>query len=104
MTSQNRDASVSNSDGFTMVIDPSGNSQHGVIFGTNPTGLEYDGEVANERGSRFGNHGFDLNWGTTWQVEAMIGDFDWSGEMAIVALRQGGDPELGVQLRTCHPT
>jgi hypothetical protein len=93
VTSQNRDASLSSSDSFTMVIDTSGNRQHGVVFGTNPTGLEYDGEVANESGSRFGNQGFDLNWDTTWQVEALIGDFGWSGEMAIpfTSLRYGGD-------------
>ncbi|MDA1299520.1 MAG: DUF5916 domain-containing protein [Proteobacteria bacterium] len=83
VTNQNRDASLNDTDSFRMVIDAFQSGQHGLIFGTNPTGLEYDGQVSNETGSRFGNGGFDLNWDTTWQAEAAIGAHGWSAEMRI---------------------
>ena len=84
VTGKERDASLNNSDSFRMVIDSFGNGQTGFVFGTNPSGLEYDGQASNESRSSFSQDGgFDLNWDTSWQVEATIGDFGWSAEMAI---------------------
>ncbi len=83
VSNQHRDAGLNDTDSFRMVIDAFLSGQNGLIFGTNPTGLEYDGQVSNETGSRFGNGGIDLNWDTTWQAEATIDDAGWSAEMRI---------------------
>ena len=69
------------------------------MFGTNPAGLEYDGQVTNEgQGSgRFGGGGggrpgsqqagsgagFNLNWDGVWQVRTRISDIGWTAEFAI---------------------
>ncbi len=71
------------SDSFTMVLDTFGTGQAGVLFGTNPVGAEYDGQVARER--------VDWNWSTVWEVQAITGDSGWSAELAIpfASLRYG---------------
>ena len=70
------------------------------MFGTNPVGLEYDGQLTNagqgsggtggglvrrsgsqqQRGS---GGGFNLNWDGVWQVRARIFDIGWTAEIAI---------------------
>jgi hypothetical protein len=91
VTNKRRDANLNNTDSFRMVIDAFQSNQTGLVFGTNPTGLEYDGQVANEGASRFGPGGLDLNYDTTWTVEARIGEHGWSAEMEIpfTSLRYG---------------
>ncbi len=91
VSSKQRDANLADTDSFRMVIDAFGTQQNGLVFGTNPTGLEYDGQVSNERSGKFGFGGFDLNWDAAWRVEATIGDFGWSAEMKIpfTSLRYG---------------
>ena len=71
------------SDSFTMVLDTYGTGQAGVLFGTNPVGAEYDGQVAQEF--------VDWNWSTVWEVQAVTGESGWSAELAIpfAALRYG---------------
>ena len=71
------------SDSFTMVLDTYGTGQAGVLFGTNPVGAEYDGQVAQEF--------VDWNWSTVWEVRAVTGDSGWSAELAIpfASLRYG---------------
>ena len=71
------------SDSFTMVLDTFGTGQAGVLFGTNPVGAEYDGQVAQEL--------VDWNWSTVWEVQAITGDSGWSAELAIpfASLRYG---------------
>jgi hypothetical protein len=88
-----RDANLNDTDSFRVVIDTFGGRQYGFVFGTNPTGLEYDGQVSNESGSRFGDGGFDLNWDTSWRVAARSGAYGWSAEMEIpfTSLRYDGD-------------
>ena len=93
VSSKQRDSNLDDEDSFRFVIDTFGNGQNGLVFGTNPIGLEYDGQVTNESDRRFGGADFDLNWDTTWQVEAVIGDFGWSAEMEIpfTSLRYGSE-------------
>ena len=70
------------------------------MFGTNPVGLEYDGQLTNagqgsggtgsglvrrsgsqqQRGS---GGGFNLNWDGVWEVRARISDIGWTAEIAI---------------------
>lgn len=63
------------SDSFAIVLDPFRSGIDGVVFGTNPVGAEYDGQVA--------NGGVDWNWSTVWNVRARIHAQGWSAELAI---------------------
>jgi len=71
------------------------------VFGTNPAGVEYDGQVTNEgQGTgRFGGGGsgrpsnsmqqrgsgggLNINWDGAWQVSTRVTDVGWSAEIAI---------------------
>lgn len=43
-----RDASLNDSDAFLLILDTYLDRQNGVVFGTTPAGIEYDGQVAGE--------------------------------------------------------
>ena len=43
-----RDASLNETDSVVMVFDTFNDSQNAFVFGTNPLGIEYDGQVARE--------------------------------------------------------
>ena len=88
-----RDSSLDDTDSFQVMIDAFQDKQNGFVFGTNPAGVEYDGQITGEGGGSFNPSGgdYNLNWDTTWDVEAQINDKGWSAEMAIPfkALRYG---------------
>ena len=90
-----RDSSLVDTDSFQVVIDSFRDRQNGFVFGTNPAGIEYDGQVTKESVGTFsaGGGGFNLNWDTTWSVKATISDIGWSAEMEIPfkSLRYGGE-------------
>ena len=95
-----RDSSLTETDSFRLVLDTYQDQQNGFVFGTNPVGLEYDGQLTNagqgsggtggglvrrsgsqqQRGS---GGGFNLNWDGVWQVRARISDIGWTAEIAI---------------------
>ena len=99
VTDSRRDSALDDTDSFQVIIDGLLDRQNGYVFGTNPAGIEYDAQVINEGGQGgFGGRGggaggFNLNWDTTWEVEAQINEQGWSAEMAIpfTALRYGSD-------------
>ncbi|MDA9109950.1 DUF5916 domain-containing protein, partial [Woeseiaceae bacterium] len=71
-----------------MVIDGLLDRQNGYVFGTNPIGIEYDGQVTKEGGSgsgQFSSGGgaFNLEWNGSWKVVSKITDFGWTSEMEI---------------------
>lgn len=89
-----RDSSLQDTDSFQIILDTFQDKQNGFVFGTNPAGIEYDGQAVNAaRGSgsgraaaAFANYnlgGFNLNWDTSWTVKASISDIGWSAEMEI---------------------
>ena len=87
-----RDSPLDETDSFQVILDTYYDRRNGFVFGTNPSSLEYDGQVDNEgAGSRRGRRrqsggtgaGFNLNWDADWQVRTRIGDFGWSAEFAI---------------------
>ena len=95
-----RDSSLNDTDSFQIIIDTYLDKQNGFLFGTNPAGLEYDGQVTNEGqgGGRFGGGvvrrsgsqqqrgsggGFNVNWDGVWQVDAEISEIGWTAEIAI---------------------
>ena len=85
VTDSRRDSSLDDTDSFQVLIDAFQDKQNGFVFGTNPAGIEYDGQVAGEGGGSFSGGGgsFNLNWDTTWEVEAQITEQGWSAEMEI---------------------
>ncbi|MGQ0764183.1 MAG: DUF5916 domain-containing protein [Gemmatimonadota bacterium] len=100
-----RDASLTDSDAFLLVLDTYRDSQNGFVFGTTPGGIEYDGQVSNEgQGGGAGQNrqqsgsasGFNLNWDGSWQVATTRDANGWYVEMRIPfsTLRYGkGGPQ-----------
>jgi hypothetical protein len=102
-----RDASLNDSDAFVLILDTYRDGQNGFVFGTTPTGIEYDGQVTNE-GQRTGGGGraagqarqqqgsgggFNLNWDGSWEVATSTDGQGWYAEMRIpfTTLRYGSD-------------
>ena len=75
-TDARRDVSLNETDSFQIVLDTYLDRQNGFIFGTNPAGAEYDGQVT-------GDGSFNINWDGSWTVRTRISDFGWSAEFAI---------------------
>ena len=106
-----RDFEVTESDAIVFVLDTYNDDQNGFIFGTTPTGIEYDGQVANEGrgGGRFGGGGFNSrqrfqsgsgggfnkNWDGSWTVATTTDGEGWYAEFRIPfnTLRYGNDAE-----------
>jgi hypothetical protein len=95
-----RDASLTETDSIVMVLDTFNDNQNAFVFGTNPLGIEYDGQVAREGQSsgvslgggggggaggtqRGGISAFNPNWDGDWTVRSQITDRGWEAEMAI---------------------
>jgi len=89
-----RDAPLDNTDSFRIVFDTYRDRLNGFVFGTNPAGIEYDGQVTNEgqgggglgasqRTQAGSGGGFNVNWDGAWQVRARITDIGWTAEFAI---------------------
>ncbi len=89
-----RDAPMDDTDSFQMIVDTYRDRQNGFVFGTNPAGIEYDGQVTNEGqgggGLGFGQmqsggsgSGFNINWDGAWTVRSKITEHGWSAEFAI---------------------
>jgi len=87
-----RDSSLENTDSFLLILDTYRDLQNGFVFGTNPAGLEYDGQVTKEgqggsssnlRQQSSAGGGFNLNWDASWEVKTRIGEFGWSSEFAL---------------------
>jgi hypothetical protein len=86
-----RDANLNDTDSLQIILDTYLDEQNGFVFGTNPTGLEYDGQLSRAgdggallstmRGGAGG--GFNINWDAVWQVKTSMGDFGWSAEFMI---------------------
>jgi hypothetical protein len=79
-----RDSSMSESDGIRIILDTYRDQQTGFVFGTNPVGIEYDGQVTREsEGGPLSEAGLNKNWDGSWQVAAKISDIGWTAELAI---------------------
>lgn len=89
-----RDASLEETDSFRLILDTYRDGQSGFVFGTNPAGIEHDGQVTNEGqggGGLAGGRnqmggaggGFNLNWDGAWQVRTRVTDIGWTAEFAI---------------------
>ena len=97
MSQAQRDDSLSETDSMVMVLDTFNDNQNAFVFGTNPLGIEYDGQVAREGQTqrhldagaggggtqRGGISAFNPNWDGDWTVKAQITERGWEAEMAI---------------------
>ena len=104
-TDSRRDSSLDDTDSIKIMIDGLLDRQNGYIFGTNPAGIEYDGQISREGAGQFvfgGEGGFNLNWDAPWTVRSEVSDIGWSAEMQIpfTSLRFGsGDvQEWGINI------
>jgi hypothetical protein len=85
-TDSRRDSSLDDTDSFRVLIDGFLDRQNGYVFGTNPAGIEYDGQVVREGNNQIisgGEGGLNLNWNAPWTVKSMVTDDGWSTEMEI---------------------
>lgn len=91
-----RDASLNDTDSVIVVLDTFNDNQNAFVFGTNPLGIEYDGQVAREGQTsgisfqggatgtqRGGISAFNPNWDGDWTVKSQITERGWETEMAI---------------------
>jgi len=84
-TDSRRDSSLDDTDAFLFIVDGLMDRQNGFVFGTNPAGVQFDGQVTKEDAGvfSFGGGGFNQNWDGPWTVQTMIGEFGWSAEFEI---------------------
>jgi hypothetical protein len=107
-----RDAGLDETDSFRMIFDTYRDRLNGFVFGTNPAGIEYDGQVTNEGqggGGLSGNQqsgsggGMNLNWDGAWEVRALITDQGWTAEFAIpfktLRFNSGADQVWGLNFQ-----
>jgi hypothetical protein len=86
-----RDAGLEDQDAVLFILDTYLDEQNGFLFGTNPTGMQYDGQLskAGQGTSMMGGSiggaggGFNINWDGVWDVKTQMGDFGWSAEFRI---------------------
>ena len=76
MGERRRDANLTDSDAFLIVLDTYLDEQTGFIFGTNPGGIEYDGQVRGERAA-------NTSWDGAWTVASTVDADGWYVEMRI---------------------
>jgi len=107
-----RDYDLEQSDAVLLIFDTFNDQQNAFVFGTNPAGIEYDGQVANSGsgGGRFfgggggaqtrrqqggAGGGFNVNWDASWNVATSRDDRGWYAEFRIPfsTLRYGPDAE-----------
>ena len=100
VTQNRRDANLRDTDSVQILLDTFHDGQNAFIFGTSPTGIEFDGQVSKAgqtRGSaggparaggqggaqRGGSSAFNLNWDGVWRVRSQITKRGWESEIII---------------------
>ena len=104
VTDSRRDSGMNDTDSFQVIFDTYHDRQNGFVFGTNPAGIEFDGQVSNEgegtraiqgRAAVTSGSGFNLNWDTSWTVRTEVNALGWTAEFEIPlrSLRYGDRPQ-----------
>jgi hypothetical protein len=91
-----RDSRLDDSDAVVLIFDTYRDRQNGFVFGTNPSGIEYDGQVTDEgrgggglggmgggRAQGGAGGGFNLNWDGSWEVATSRDARGWYAEFRI---------------------
>jgi hypothetical protein len=89
ITDTRRDASLNDQDSFQVIFDTFRDRQNGFVFGTNASGVQYDGQVRNQ-----GNP--STTWDGSWDVRTQRVDGGWTAEFRIPlrTLRYGPPPQV----------
>ena len=100
VTQNRRDASLRDTDSVQILLDTFNDGQNAFIFGTSPTGIEFDAQVSKAgqtRGAaggparaggqggaqRGGSSALNLNWDGVWRVRSQITKRGWESEIII---------------------
>jgi hypothetical protein len=80
-----RDSDLTDTDSIRILLDTFNDGQNAFVFGTNPFGIEYDGQVRSEgqAGLTGGGGGFNVDWDADWTVRTQRLDHGWEAEFAI---------------------
>ena len=80
-----RDSDLTDSDSIRILLDTFNDGQNAFVFGTNPFGIEYDGQVRSEgqAGLTGGGGGFNVDWDGDWVVRTQRLEHGWEAEFAI---------------------
>ena len=79
-----RDADLGDTDSIEILLDTFNDGQNAFVFGTNPFGIESDGQVMAEgQSGQGGRGGFNENWDADWTVRAAMTERGWEAEFAI---------------------
>ena len=119
VTQNRRDGSLEDTDSVQLLIDAYNDGQNAFVFGTSPTGIEFDAQVTKAgqtRGSgggparagggagaqRAGAAAFNLNWDAVWRVRSQITERGWESEIVIpfrtLRYRPGRDQTWGLNI------
>ena len=121
VTQNRRDGSLIDTDSIQILIDTYNDGQNAFVFGTSPTGIEFDAQVTKAgqtRGTgggparaggaggggaqRAGAAAFNLNWDAVWKVRSQVTDRGWESEIAIpfrtLRYRPGAGQTWGLNL------
>lgn len=123
VTQNRRDASLTDTDSLEILFDTFNDKQNGVIFGTSPTGIEYDAQVSKAgqgRGGsgtparaggagatggaqRGGAAAININWDAVWEVRSQISRRGWEAEFKIplrtLRYDAGSDQTWGMNIK-----
>ena len=125
VTQNRRDGSLENTDSVEILFDTFNDKQNGVIFGTSPTGIEYDAQVSKAgqgRGGagsparaggagttntsstqRGGAAAVNINWDAVWTVRSQITARGWEAEFKIplrtLRYNPGDDVAWGLNIK-----
>ena len=121
LTQNRRDGEMENTDSIQILLDTFNDGQNAFVFGTTPTGIEYDAQISKagqDRGGgsprraggagaaggaqRGGAAATNINWDAAWQVRAQTTGEGWEAEMAIpfrtLRYRPGDDMTWGLNI------
>ena len=118
MTQNRRDAPLDDTDSVQILLDTFDDDQSAFIFGTTPTGVEFDAQLSKAgqaRGGvgtpatagaggaqRGGAAAFNLNWDAVWDVRSSITERGWESEIRIpfrtLRYRPGKDTKWGLNV------
>ncbi|MDA1080451.1 MAG: DUF5916 domain-containing protein [Gemmatimonadetes bacterium] len=106
-----RDASLTDADAVSIILDTYLDRQNGFVFATTPAGIEYDGQVTREgqggagaqvRQQRGAGGGFNLNWDGRWEVATSRDGEGWYAEFRIpfstLRYGRGGSQRWGLNV------
>ncbi len=121
VTQNRRDGSLDDTDSIQLLIDTYNDGQSAFVFGTSPTGIEFDAQVTKAgqtRGSgggparaggaggggaqRAGAAAFNLNWDAVWRVRSQVTERGWESEIVIpfrtLRYKPGPDQTWGLNI------